>query len=167
MSQSGLFDMALEALATAQVAVTATPGGAIARAYVSINSPAFDCEQLTVHVVNVEKDVPPGGQGERWHHLKGGSRNMAAWQVLVLREVCVMDANNMPTVAQLMADAQQVYADGWSLWNTLSNAIRDETLWEGYPCRDLAISPLAFVNPQGGLAGVSVNLTAQIDGYVP
>lgn len=169
MSQGDLYAMALEALTTSQVAVTATPAGAISRAYVSISSPAFDCEQLTVHTASVAKDAPvTGGQGERWHHLRGGSRNIGEFQVVALRGVCaVTEDGRLPTVAMLTADAEQVYADGWSLWNTLSNAIRDNTLWAGFPCRDLAISPLAFVNPQGGLAGCAVSLTAQIDGYVP
>jgi len=47
----------------------------------------------------------------------------------------------------------------------VQSRLKDGTLLEGFPCRDLRISPLLPVNPQGGCAGNIFVIIAQVDGF--
>lgn len=168
-AQADLFGMALELLQRSNDALATTPAGAIDRALVSVGEPAFDCcPQLSVHWITIDKDVASPNQAplDRLHRLRGGSINVTSWAVNVIRCVPgVAELGRLPTATELTASSEEIFADGWALWNELQRDLKDGTLWAGFPCRELWISPMIPIAPQGNCAGIRFLLQAQLDGY--
>lgn len=169
-SQADLFGMALELLQRSNDALATTPSGAISRAFVSIGEPAFDCcPQLSVNFVTIDKDLASPNQAplDRLHRLRGGSVNITSWAVSMIRCVPGPGPNGEPpTATALTASAEDVFADGWALWNELQRDLKDGVLWAGFPCRELWISPMLPIAPQGNCAGIRFLLQAQLGGYL-
>lgn len=162
-----LYDMAAELLAAAAAALATTASGAPGRQYVSISSPAYDCEQLTVHYAIADKAPFNPAAGAGHHRLAGGSVNLVGFDVTVLRCVPVLDGStNPPSPAELEAAALVHGVDGWTLWNYLQSRLRDDSLWGLWPCGELQMSPMLPINPQGGFAGTVLRLSARVDGFV-
>jgi len=67
----------------------------------------------------------------------------------------------VPAVAQ--ADAEQVNADGWALWNHVFNLIRAGELFT--LCGEVFWQGLRSVTSQGGCGGYQLSLLVEIDGY--
>lgn len=159
----------LELLTKANAALASDGSGAIDRALVSVGPPAWDCcPQLSVHLQTADKDLwsPNQAPGDRFHRLRGGSVNLVVMIVTAIRCVPGPSVNGQPpTAAALTASAAEVHKDGWALWNVLQQEMRQGTLFAGYPCRELAISPLLPVAPQGNCAGMALVVTTALGGY--
>lgn len=168
-TQADLFGMSLELLQRANDALATTPAGAIDRALVAVGEPAFDCcPQLSVHYVTADKDLASPNQAplDRLHRLRGGSVNVVTMAVTAIRCVPgVTDGGALPTATELTASAEAIYTDAWTLWNELQRDLKDGTLWAGFPCREIWISPMIPVAPQGGCAGTRFLLQTALGGY--
>lgn len=160
-----LYGMARELLEAAAAGLATTTAGAPARQYVSIASPAYDCEQLTVHYATAVKAPFNPAAGFGLHRIAGGSVNVVQFDVTVLRCVPVQDGTKPPTPAALEAAALVHGIDGWTLWNWLQSRLRDDSLWALWPCGELAMSPMIPINPQGGFAGTVISFQARVDGF--
>ena len=135
-------------------------GGSPERSFVSPGSPALDCcDQLTVHVAGVSQ-LPTGPHT----HKDSARKNIVTLVVTATR--CVhglKDDGQPPDATDLEADAAQMNADGWALWNHLWNLMRsgdlltlcDEVFWDG----------LRALTPSGGCGGWTLTLRAAYEGY--
>lgn len=154
---SEYLDACIEALDTVP---DSAPGftGSPARTFISHGAPAFDCcDQLAVQVRSVFSDNP--------QPLKNSMREnivtLVAWST---RCVPTIDsAGNIPTEVELSASSEQLYADGWALWNHIFNLIRAEQLFT--LCGQVIWDGLVAVNPQGGCAGWTLTVRVSTDGY--
>lgn len=167
-----LYDMAAEVLAACVAALdtlTAVDGleGAPARRYVAPGLPAFDCcDELTVRVALIGQGGVPGVTAGREHSI--GRQNLATLIATVTR--CTPTGSGTgksykpPTEAALEANARQVLADGWVLWNHLSQQIASDTLLGGR-CSVAHWDGGRPLDPQGGCAGWIFQLRPEIDGY--
>lgn len=169
-SNADLFGMGLELLQKTNDALAQAPLGAIDRAFVSVGEPAFDCcPQLSVHYVTVDKDLwsPNQAPGDRQHRLRGPSVNLVTWIITAIR--CtpgVADLGRIPTAGELTASSEGIFADGWAMWNWLQKDLREGLLFAGFPCRELWISPMQPVAPQGNCGGTRLLVQAELGGYL-
>lgn len=172
---ASLYDLQAELLQTAADLLDQLPAGAPERQYVAVGLPALDCEQLTVHALQVgEASTDPSGTP-----LDRFARDVRApRQTLVFCVITVVrcfpgatldDGANPepPSVADLAAAAATVSADGWTLWNGIPAAIRaDElTLWRA--ASFTGWESLQPVGPMGGMAGWTMGMQTRLDGFDP
>lgn len=163
-----LFSEAQALLSAAEAALdtipTFAPGlaGAPERTYIALALPAFDCEQLTVHVTpTTDKPMAPLGTGQR--HRYDARRTLVSFVVTVARCVCPEDQRAVPTVTQMEGFSEQLYADAWALWNHLFNLMRAEELFS--LCSEVFWRGLRAVPQSGCYAGWTLTLDAYIEGY--
>lgn len=159
-------DLAADFLSACEAALNTIPtlapgyGGSPARAFVSIGPPAFDCDQLTVHVGPLgEGSVaarPPGTSYARVNHV--------TLVATVLR--CVPGPDNHgkpPSAAVQQAASVQSDLDKWALWNHLYNRILQGLLFDR--CGNVQWGPLSPVPAQGLVAGCVLTIRVSLDGY--
>ena len=143
--------------------------GAPERAFVSPGQPVFDCcDQLTVHVQTIgDADTTPGG-------LNAGRRPSRAKinhvTMIVTSTRCITTGGEtrsggleIPSADALQADAEQLDADAWALWNHAFNMTRAEefrTL-----CSEVFFDGINSIVPSGGCAGWTVTVRVALDGY--
>ncbi|HET9234986.1 MAG TPA: hypothetical protein VFP10_12670 [Candidatus Eisenbacteria bacterium] len=152
-------DACVEALDTIPVSAPGL-GGAPERSYITHALPAFDCcPQLTVHVASVTPSPTSPGTA-----IGTSARSALVTVVGLVATIlrCVQAGENIPT-ATMTAEAAQINADGWALWNEILNAIRAGTLFQ--QCGEVFWDGLRPSPAQGGCAGWTLNLRVLLDGY--
>lgn len=166
-----LYAAALHLLDHANQALATTPGGAIPRAFVTTCNPAFDCApQLTVHAAQIrEADTSPGPGAslDPFARAQMGTVFLATLVTTILRCVPTHLGDRPPSPAQITAASVTTYADAWAVWEWFHHRHRIGVLFQGMPCRPVAIGAATCINDQGGTGGWQVPLEVQIDGYVP
>lgn len=167
-----LYGLAAELLGFCAAALDTLPAGAPARQYVSMSAPVLDCEQLTVHVYQVgEASTSPSDTPlERMRRGVTVPRINLAFMVVTIARDCYpgptgKDLTKPPAVADLDAAAQLISADGWLLWNVLPAALRNGELWGA--CSFTGWEPLLPIPPSGKIAGWTLPLQVDLDGYTP
>ncbi len=169
-----LADLAEEFLAACVEALDTVPtaepglGGAPARSFVDFGPPVFDfasaavsdedCDQLTVHVGTLfgGAQVPKADIARI---------NMVPFIATIAR-CCAPTVDSQgrtlpPAVKQ--AFSRQVNADKWALWNYLWNMISEGLLFD--KCGQIQWQGLVPLNPSGGCAGSSLQVSVSVDGY--
>lgn len=137
--------------------------GAPVRRFVSPGAPLPDCSQLCVHVNNITDRFA------RTAEPAAPKLNVPSLIVTLLR--CVHagsgegDKWKPPTPAQQNADSQQLYADGWALWNHIYNLIRHEPRLFLETCSRADFVSMQSIAPEAGLAGWQLAFLVQLNGY--
>jgi hypothetical protein len=159
-----------ELLAAAVDSLDTIPGfdpsldGAPERRFVAFGPPVLDCcDQLSVWVPQIlDTPLNPGG-------LSAG-RKVAAKLTHVYLTITISrcyppsDAKGTPpSIAALEAAANQLYADGWALWNHLYCLWTSELLFTF--CDEVFWDTLRPLGPQGGCAGWDLGIHMTLDGY--
>lgn len=164
------YDFASQLLSTCATALATSSGGPIARSFVSVGLPAFDCEQLTVCALTLGWEGSGQlGQGvmSAERRIVRGRINLLGFAIIVIRDCqpVVAGANTLapPTVAQLDAAASILLQDMWSIWHQIDNDFNSGLLFEGQ-CSLLAMDSAAAINASGTMGGWQINLRTQIDG---
>jgi hypothetical protein len=168
-----LYANAKELLDFCVVALDELPAGAPERRYVAVGLPAWDCEQLTVHVQQVGEapTVPQASPMDLLRRVNPYPRvNLAFLVVSIVREcypgpVGPSGGPTVPEVADLVAAAEKSYADAWQLWSAIPQGRRDGALWES--CDFVGWQPLQPAGPSGDMVGWTFPLQLRIDGFVP
>lgn len=167
-----LYDLAAELLGFCAAALDTLPVGAPDRQYVSIGPPAFDCEQLTVHVLQVGEAAtsPANTPLDRMRRAVTVPRIDLSFMVVTIVRDCYpgpsgANANRPPEVADLDAAARIISADGWLLWNIVPAALAAGELWGA--CNFTGWEPMQPVPAQGKVAGWTFPLQVKIDGFTP
>ncbi len=167
-----LGEVAQELLDASEQIVAGTIGGPVALAYLSPGLPSLDymCDQIAVWCAGLTEEqtsplspVPQVGQRRRL-----GWTNLIVLSVLVARCVNVGGTTQKgytpPKIPALVSDSNKVMEDGWALWNGVSTAIIDDGLFGGV-CQDIRFTSMIPLTPQGGLAGWTLTITAELAGY--
>ena len=162
-----LDDLANELLTTVGTALLTTAGGAIDRAYVSPGVPVIDCcPMLTVDVrtLTAENTAPTGPSPVIGHR---GVRVPALWLVslviTVVRCAATVEEQQLPSIADLTANATAMNEDLWAIWNWLLEAKRDGLLFDG-ACTAMYLDPPLSIN-QGGCCGWTLQIRVPVNGY--
>lgn len=169
---SDLYDTASNLLDFATVALDELPWGAPERRFVSIGYPAVDCATLAVFVapigpLPVGPSSSPGDpfrEGHPYPVLDG-----VTFQIQVHR--CWPSTPGgkaipkAPKPADYDAATLILSGDAWQLWNALREGTNLGLF--GGPCKLIRVQAAQPVQPQGGLAGFAIIVTAQLDGFVP
>ncbi len=163
-----ILDVAVEALDN-QDTIDAGLLGAPARQYVADGLPAFDCEQVTVHLPGLSEEItsplsPNPATGSR--HVVGRI-NLVTFVTTVVRCVPVSDTTTPPPAAAIENSARQIYSDWWGLWAMFYWRARDNTLLGGDRCEIRRFQASHIVDPSGEFGGSLISLQLQIDGYKP
>lgn len=165
MSAAGLITAADELLA-ASVAILGP--AAPSRQFVSIGTPAYDCDQLTVHCSGFTAAATKPQQAARDVAHRRAILYEATFQVTVLRcfsaaaEPSLLDPTiELPGAAALQGIASQVYADVWGLWTGLWAQMRAGTLF-GH--RGAYLGAATPVDEAGALAGWVIPVACEISG---
>jgi len=138
-------------------------GGAPERRFISPGQSADDCcpDQLTVW----SNGLVPSPRSPGNFTGKSGVEGQIIAASLTARIVRCLHQNEgeapVPSVAQ--ADAEQVNADGWALWNHVFNLICSGDLFS--LCGEVFWQGLRSVTSQGGCGGYTLSLLVEIDGY--
>jgi hypothetical protein len=167
-----LYDLCSEYLDLCADAVATTPGGTIARQFVSPGAPAWDCPpQLSVHAggayqAETEPFRPvlqPGFRSEVPGHVP-----LVVLTATVLRcTPVVREDGTAPSVAALDASAAETLADLWAIWHTLHARHRAGTVFLS-PLgqqRAMLVDPAVSLLTQGGAAGWQIGVRVALDGY--
>ncbi len=140
------------------------------RAYVSPGLPAFDCEQLTVHVAAMSEEVtsplsPNTATGQR--HVFGRINTVTFTTTIVRCLRSVTDQNQPPPAVDEDLDALQLDCDAWSIWERFYWSARNNTLLDGDTCKIVRMQASHPVDPSGGVGGWLIQTQLQIDGFNP
>lgn len=169
-----LYDVAHELLVKAAAILDTTPAGAPTIQFVSHAPPPYDCcDTLAVHVGVVEYRTLRRGalSGTGAPDPRVPVMPQVPLTITALRCQTAVPTGgiqiDLPTAAQINADAQVVARDGWALFNGIGNAYRDGTLFEGFPCRVADVDALMPVAPEGGCLGWLLMVSVDLDGYTP
>lgn len=172
MAAGDLFSLCTEYLEACAAAIIDTPGGPIARAYVSPGVPPFDCvPQLTVHaggpmIGDTMPLQPPLQPGHRVQQT--GTLNLVSMTATVIRCVPTMDEEAgtvyWPEPGALEAAAAETTADVWAIWSYLKTRKRAETLFAP-KTREFFLDPAVAVPLGGGAGGWQIQIRVQLDGY--
>lgn len=139
-------------------------GGAPDRSFISPGLPVFDCcEMLTVHNVPItEADTTTFALGAGKRHAR---INLIALVVSAVRCVPTVGAteNDLPSIEEMEAAAEQINADAWALWNHLWHMWKEEQLFTR--CGQVYWDGLLPIAPEGGCVGSTVNFRVSLDGY--
>lgn len=170
-----LYGLATDLLASAVAVLAGTPGGAPSTQYVSHGPPPFDCcDTVTVHVgtltyaPGISRTAPQGGAQ--------ADPKMPIVLVVPLTITALRCQNaqpagglqiTLPAASAMQADAQAVYADGWSLMCGIRKRILDNTLFPGHPCRIWDFDNVLPVSPEGGCLGWTMSLYVALDAFDP
>jgi len=172
-----LFNLADELLSFAAEALDTIPtftgledlDGAPVRQVVTVGLPVDDCDQLSVYVPVIgEAGTTPGGLGAA-ARPRAGRLDHTSLNIRIIRCCMPIGAESSsgdyssPTVQQLSAAGQQIYADGWALWNHLHNVKASGhflTL-----CDEMFFDGIVPVTPSGACGGWVMFTRAQLDGY--
>lgn len=150
-----LADLADELLGEATEGVVSPPE----RVYVSHGEPAYDCEQLTVHLVNVQPKLaaPPGSS-------LCAVMLTARYAVTLLRRVTtIKDGDDpIPTGPELHEQYMALAAEGWTLYKHLTGAWAHGELPADLGCGVVTWGALEPKGPAGGLAGWRIDLTYEL-----
>lgn len=168
---SDLFALANEYLEACSAALIDTPGGPIARAFVSPGLPSWDCcPQLSVHVGSpaladtapLSPILAPGHRA-----TVQGQLNLISLTATVLRCAPTMAANgDFPLPATIDVCSRESYADLWSIWNHLRLSKNENTLFAPRE-REMIVDPAISLNQMGGCCGWQIGIRVQLNGYKP
>lgn len=170
MSAAGLTSACNGLLATAAAILgPAAPS----RQFVAIGQPAYDCDQLTVHVQSfgVASTSPQSAARDAMR------RRVVLYEAVLALTLCrcysidaepsMLDPNvSLPPSSSLQAVADQVHGDVWQLWTDLWSAAKAGTIIGTPPagCRGVALGQAVPVPEQGALGGWVIPLTVEISG---
>jgi hypothetical protein len=161
-STEELFDAAVSAL---DEIPTFAPGlgGAPERSFIGHGTPTIPrCDQLVVSAIPVrEAPTQPLELGAGTRHQQDFRKNYVGWKIWITRCGDLSDVPQPTTEAQ--AVAQQVYADGWALWNYLWNMARAGTLFS--LCGGVYFDSLDPLTPSGGVWGNVLSIRAELEGF--
>ncbi len=168
-SVSTLYEFAAELLEEAVQALSTTVAGAPSRAFVAASLPALDCcPQLTVHLqgLSLEGTEPVSPGPVVGHRIFQGHLNLATYVVTIVR--CTPQPTgaslNPPDVLELESLSAVVMEDLWSIWNHLSNIIREGMIFEG-KCMAVYFDATTPVDESGGCAGWTFTVRVAVSGY--
>lgn len=174
-SATSLYGIAAELLAKSAAILAGTPAGAIGTKFVCHGPPAYDCpNQLTVHAGPIT--YGPERQGAEGSVIFDPKMHVVIIVPLTVTALRCVRTAAMPqggtaisgaVASAIDADAQVVYADGWSLFCGLRNAQMNGTLFAGWPCRPFEVTDALPISPDGGVLGWAITVTIQLDGFDP
>lgn len=148
-------DLADELLTTAMAALDDPPE----RTLVSHGEPAYDCAQLTVHVVRLQPK--PG--------VPNGSERCTVYPTLrlavtLLRCVTAVEEGSdpIPSAETLHAENMALAEDGWRLWKHLTGAWARGELPGELGCGVVRWGALEPRGPIGGLAGWRIEIEYEL-----
>ena len=157
-----LLDACVEALDTIPTFAPAL-GGAPARSYVSPGQSADDCcpDQLTVW----SNGLVPSPRSPGIFTGKSATQGQVIAASLTARIIRCLHQNEgeAPVPESATADAEQINADGFALWNHVFNLIRAGDLFA--VCGEVFWTGLRSITAQGGCGGYTLSLLVEIDGY--
>lgn len=166
-----LQDLALEYLTACAAALDAlAPDGAPARQFVSHGTPAWDCCPLLAVHVGVAAVAPTGGIGQA--ALREGHRTVLTGDLSLITLTatllrCTVTTNDGAPVepeSLLTAEAADLNADLWAIWNWLQAKKSDGTLFAG-TCRELVIENAVALAVDGLCAGWLIPIRVQLDAF--
>lgn len=159
---------ALQELLDAGLAALATTGKGVPDIhYVSAGVPPadFGCDQLIAFANLIgEEATQPGSPTPAPGRRHGRGRvNLPTMNLMVARCWSVKPPISEASIPGLNADGLAHAEDGWALWNGVTAAIRDNTLFGGR-CDDIHFDGLRALDPKGGLYGWILTLRPSLDG---
>ncbi len=168
------YGLATDLLAAVVGAMATTVGGAPKRSFISLGPPAWetDCAQAAVFISALSEGItnptsPAEATGIRPIR---GRLNLVGLVAQTARCIKSSQGNSQnykpPDDSQLSAEAREAYEDGWAVWNWVTRAIRDGSLFDG-PCTVVHFDGGAPVEPSGGLGGWRFALRVELGGYDP
>lgn len=162
--ESRIFDIA-QACLDAVVAHYITEGVVLPdRQYVSNGLPAFDCEQVTVHVPETFgiTGTPLGENPSDQYRDAGHAMRAGIFAVTIVRCVPTIDDNGQPPAVALEVTASQViYADAVLSLNALIVA---EGAGDLPGCGSVVFRSWTNENPQGGFGGGTLRVAISLAG---
>lgn len=128
------------------------------RAVVTPGPPAWDCEQLTVHISRVYNAGP--FTEIRTRPVEKHAVPTAEVVVTALRCVTSLtEQGESPSAATVNAEGEQGLVDGELLYYGLLQAIAAGGFPDGVNCPSVRVERMVAVGPQGGLGGWELTLT--------
>lgn len=115
------------------------------RVYVTDGLPAFDCEQLTLHIQRLSQ-----GTTQQERPVRDSTPLLITGLVMRLWKVPVSD-RQIPRTRDMVASGKQVANGGEDLWHAVRTVAKQH---DCRPAMDEAIS----VGPEGGFAGWQVTV---------
>lgn len=134
------------------------------RQYVSNGLPAFDCEQITVHVENTFgiTGTPLGENPTDQYRDAGHAMRAGVFAITIIRCVPMLDDDgNAPTVAREVTASQAIYADAVLVLNALIVAEGNGDL---PGCGAIVFRSWTNENPQGGYGGGTLRVSISLAG---
>lgn len=157
--------LARKFLDVSEYATSLTAAGTPALSFIAPSRPTWDCcPMLAVHVQALAEETtspltPAAASG---HRSAYGRINLARLVVTIVRCAAPLHEDGTVVTTEIEAVAAQVQEDGWSVWNALNWAIKNEEF--GDLCSDIHVDLGAPVEEQGGCVGWTFTIRAEIGG---
>ena len=174
---SDLYDCASEFLGACEQAVAVSPGGPIARSYVSPGPPSINCPpELIVYVGGPgEADTRPTTPQLATGHRAGSPGGYGAVHLIRLVAVVVRctptlrDDGSFPDPAAEEAAAVETIGDVWAVWNVVRALYKAGLIFtnpDGSQ-RELWFEQAVPLATSGGAAGWSIGIRVSLYGFAP
>lgn len=164
---ASLHETAQDLLDVVEEAVATTAAGFTGKVALVPGTPALDAECNTIYVWAqgiADEQTAPFGIAQAGQRRRLSWINLVALHAQVIRCLASGRTQNVPSAAQLSADARMVMEDGWAIWNAVSTAVRAGGLFGG-PCSDVHFVGMTPYGPQGGMGGWTFQAQVALDGY--
>jgi hypothetical protein len=163
-----LYQACAALLSVCEQALVSTPAGFTGLAAVYPGQPPADCcPMLAVWWSPITRPTTAPSQAalDVYHRMRVWI-NIVQFNVIALRcDGAIPDGAGMPTVASIQAAAKQVADDAWALNSYVSRRVQDNTLFGGYPCREVSMNGIQQLGAQGAYVGCQFAIQAELPGY--
>lgn len=120
--------------------------------------PAWDGEQVTVHLIRTFSGSPAG---ESPYMGPGYSEHAAEFGVVIIRNTpTIDDYNSLPTPEAMMASAQQNMADVATLQRAIET-IKNKGLWVDH-ATPFSVGSATSEGPEGGLVAAAITCSVGV-----
>lgn len=133
------------------------------RRYVTFGEVALDCELCVVSITlgrhgtadEASSGLPsfPGSPFTR-------SLDMDVWVIRCVPTLTDDEPDKIPTAEALLASAEELTDDAWTLWSGLKQKHTDGSLMSG--CTSVFFGDLNPYGPEGGMGGSTLSLSIQL-----
>lgn len=147
MNANTVADLLAETLEVATAGLVDPAADPPARRYVAHGDPAWDCDQLTVHLVRIQP-VLIESRAETCTVIP-----QATIAIVLLRCVTALEADGVPNAQLLNTENTQLAIDGPAMFKHFTRQWATGAFPSGHACKALKWRNLLPLAPQGAYAG--------------
>lgn len=159
--KTNLYDLA-DTLKTAVAAAFVAGGVSLpSRQYVTTGTPVGDCDSFVVSWNRVFFGTPANEQDPGFVYASAAVTRSVVLSLTIFRCIKTLDEDGAtPTTTEMANDARTVMTDAYTLHKVVA-ALKAAGTFRGI-CESIALGPCTALEPEGGMAGCTMSISAEL-----